>query len=111
MTAKELVERVAWGWYWIPAPVKDVWDFLARDKNLKVVSDQTSASFWNGDFIHRDIYVIKVRDASYAKALSAFGQKRGWDFNIKVVDQLPPYSKRNGLFIEDLEPTILHCLQ
>lgn len=111
LTGKGLVERVAWGWYWVPAPVKDAWEFLARDKNFKVLADQTAASFWNGDFIHRDAYIIKVQDASYGKALSAFGQKKGWNFIVKIVRHLPPYVAMDGLLVEDLENTILHCLQ
>ncbi len=111
LSRKGLVERISWGWYWVPDNVKDVWDFLAHDRNIKILADQTAASFWNGDFVHRDAYVIKVQDASYGKALAAFGQKRGWNFHIKVVPQLPPYVRKNGVLIEALEPTILHCLQ
>jgi len=40
------IERVKWGWYWVPAKLKDVWDFLEKEKNFKVVSAQTAASFW-----------------------------------------------------------------
>jgi hypothetical protein len=56
------VERVAWGWYWVPVAVKDVWDFLAKDQNYKVIAARTAASFWNQDFIHRNVYRIKVQD-------------------------------------------------
>ena len=39
------IERVKWGWYWVPTDVKYVWDFLEKDQNFKVVSAQTAASF------------------------------------------------------------------
>ena len=29
-----LVERVTWGWYWIPGKAEDFWAFLGRDKNF-----------------------------------------------------------------------------
>ena len=77
------IERVKWGWYWVPTEVKDVWDFLEKDQNFKVVSAQTAASFWNNDFVHRDVYVLKVKDESYGKALKELGKKKGWNFEVE----------------------------
>src|SRR5665647_261167 len=80
------IERVKWGWYWVPTEVKDVWDFLEKDQNFKVVSAQTAASFWNNDFVHRDVYVLKVKDKSYGKALKEFGKKKGWNFEVEYFE-------------------------
>lgn len=44
-----LVERVRWGWYWIPDKIKDPWDFFEKDKGFKIISHQTAASLWNSD--------------------------------------------------------------
>jgi len=38
LSREGLIERVKWGWYWFPAEIKDVWDFLAKYKNFKVIS-------------------------------------------------------------------------
>ncbi len=105
-----LIERIAWGWYWIPDGVEDVWDFLRKDKNFKVVSSQTAASLWNYDFVHRDIVVLKVRDRSYGKALQEFAKKRGWDVKVEHAEKID-YKKIKGLFVEDLGDTIVDCLQ
>ncbi|UCE75195.1 MAG: hypothetical protein JSV56_05700, partial [Methanomassiliicoccales archaeon] len=56
----KLIKNITWGWYWIPSNPKDFFDFLRQDKNFKIISSQTAASFWNYDFIHRDMYTIKV---------------------------------------------------
>ena len=64
-----LIKNITWGWYWIPSKTKDFFDFLRQDKNFKIVSTQTAASFWNYDFVHRDAYTIKVRSRSYGKAV------------------------------------------
>jgi len=72
-----LIEKVRWGWYWVPDDVKDPWDFFKKDKGFKIISCQTAASLWNNDFIHRDAYALKVSDRSYAKALEEFAKKRG----------------------------------
>jgi hypothetical protein len=108
-----LIERIKWGWYWVPTEVKSIWDFLEKDKNFKVVSAQTAASFWNNDFVHRDIYVLKVKDRSYGKALKAFAEKRGW--NIEVEYSKDPskikYRKVGHLLVEDIEENVIECLQ
>ena len=107
------IERIRWGWYWIPAEIKSVWDLLEKDKNFKVVSAQTAASFWNNDFVHRDIYVLKVKDKSYGKALEAFAKKRGW--NIEVEYSKDPskikYRKIGNLLVENIEENVIECLQ
>jgi hypothetical protein len=113
LSKEALVERVKWGWYWIPTKVKDVWDFLEKDKNFKVVSAQTAASFWNHDFVHRDIYVLKVKDRSYGEALKEFGKKRGWTFEIEYSKDPSEirYRKMGNLFVEDMEENVIVCLQ
>jgi hypothetical protein len=108
-----LIERIKWGWYWVPTEVKSIWDFLEKDKNFKVVSAQTAASFWNNDFVHRDVYVLKVKDRSYGKALKAFAKKKGW--NIEVEYSKDPskikYRKVGHLLVEDIEENVIECLQ
>ena len=107
------IERVKWGWYWIPTEVKDIWDFLEKDKNFKVVSAQTAASFWNNDFVHRDIYVLKVKDKSYGKALKEFGKKKGWNLEVKYPKDVSKvkYRKIGNLLVEDIEENVIECLQ
>jgi len=107
------IERIKWGWYWVPAKVKDVWDFLEKDKNFKVVSAQTAASFWNNDFVHRDVYVLKVKDKSYGKALKEFGKKKGWHFEIEYSKDASriKYRKIGNLFVENIEENVIECIQ
>ncbi|MBI4528077.1 MAG: hypothetical protein HY695_30145 [Deltaproteobacteria bacterium] len=110
--AKEgLIERVTWGWYWVPAPVKDVWDFLAKDRNCKVIAVQTAAGFWNHDFIHRNVYRIKVRDESYGKALEAFGRVRGWDIVSEPLDRHTKCVRVGRLLVETINQSIVDCIQ
>jgi len=108
-----VIERIKWGWYWVPAKVESVWDFLAKDKNFKVVSAQTAASFWNNDFVHRDIYVLKVNDRSYGKALKAFAKKKGWniEFEFSKDPSKIKYRKVGNLLVENVEENVIACLQ
>lgn len=108
-----LIERVKWGWYWIPGEVGDVWDFLGKDGNFKVVSSQTAASFWNFDFVHRDICMVKVTDRSYGEALEVFAKRRGWSIQVEYVKEPFDfrYVKIGRLLVEDVEGTIIECLQ
>ena len=106
------IERVKWGWYWVPDKVEDVWDFLQKDRNFKVLAAQSAASFWNNDFIHRDVIALKVDDRSYAKALQVFGSKRGWNFILEYVDRSAVrYRKFGNLFVEEIEDSIIDCIQ
>jgi hypothetical protein len=107
------IERVKWGWYWIPTEVKDIWSFLEKDKNFKVVSAQTAASFWNNDFIHRDVYVLKVKDKPYGKALKEFAKKKGWNVEVEYLkaESKIKYRKVGNLFVEDIEENVIECLQ
>lgn len=86
---------------------------MEKDKNFKVVSAQTVASFWNNDFVHRDIYVLKVKDKSYGKALQEFGKKKGWDIKVEYSKDSAKikYRKIGNLFIEDIEDNVIECLQ
>jgi len=108
-----LIERVKWGWYWVPDKVKDVWDFLENDGNFKVVSSQTAASFWNYDFVHRDICMLKVKDRSYGEALEAFAKHKGWNVQVEYIKEPSDvgYVKVGKLLVEDVESTIIECLQ
>ncbi|MFH0748370.1 MAG: hypothetical protein V1915_00365 [Candidatus Bathyarchaeota archaeon] len=110
---KGLIERIKWGWYWVPTETTDIWDFLEKDKNFKVVSAQTAASFWNNDFIHRDVYVLKVKDKSYGKALKEFAKKRGWNVEVKYLKDPSKirYRKVGNLLVEDIEENVIDCLQ
>src|SRR4030067_173144 len=112
--AKEgLIERVKWGWYWIPTKVEDFWDFLEKDKNFKVISAQTAASFWNNDFIHRNVYVLKVKDKSYGQALKEFSKKKGWNVEVEYLKDASKikYRKVGNLRVEDIEENVIECLQ
>ena len=111
--AKEgAIERVSWGWYWIPAKVNSLMDFLRKDRNFKVISGQTAASYWNHDFVHRDVYRVKVKDPSYGKALRKFAKRRNWTV---VVDQFAEdkgqYTTIKGVAIESIEDCVIECLQ
>ena len=109
----DLIERVKWGWYWVPAKIKDVWDLLEKDKNFKVVSAQTAASFWNNDFVHRDVYVLKVKEKSYGKALKEFARKKGWNIEVEYLKDPTKikYRKVGNLLVEDIEENVIECLQ
>ena len=109
----DLLERVKWGWYWVPVKIRDIWDFLEKDKNFKVVSAQTAASFWNNDFVHRDVYVLKVREKSYGKALKELARKKGWNIEVEYLKNPAKikYSKIGNLLVEDIEENVIECLQ
>jgi len=106
------IERVKWGWYWVPDKVEDAWDFLQKDRNFKAIAAQSAASFWNNDFIHRDTIALKVSDRSYAEALKEFGSKRGWNFILEYADPGElRYKKFGNLFVEEIEDSIMDCMQ
>ncbi|MEM3407057.1 MAG: hypothetical protein QXY18_00415 [Nitrososphaerota archaeon] len=106
-----LIEKVRWGWYWVPDDIKDPWDFFEKDKGFKIISCQTAASLWNDDFIHRDAYSLKVSDKSYGKALEEFAKRRGWRIQVEYSTKLTNYRKVGKLFIEDINETITECMQ
>ena len=106
-----LVERVSWGWYWIPGKAGTFWDFLRGDRNFKAIAGQTAASFWNNDFIHRDVYVVKVKDSSYGKALVAFAKARGWAVVVELVKEDDTYVKSDGVYVEAIEDCVIGCMQ
>src|SRR5437867_1154869 len=98
------IERVAWGWYWVPDKYRDFFDFLRKDRHFKVIQKQTAASYWNGDFIHRDTYSIAVSDKSYGEALSPFAEDRGWRVVVEFRKlHKGQYQKTDGLYVESLE--------
>lgn len=106
-----LIERVRWGWYWIPDEIKDPWEFFEKDRNFKVISCQTAASLWNLDFVHREVFAVKVTNKSYGKALEEFFKRRGWKIWVEVVSKPISYVRMNGLFVESLDETIIGCVQ
>jgi hypothetical protein len=113
LSKRGLIERVKWGWYWIPSTIKDIWDFLEKDKNFKIVSAQTAASFWNSDFIHRNVSVLKVDDKSYGKALKEFAKKKGWGVEVEYTKDPSKikYTKIGNLLVEEIENNVIECLQ
>lgn len=105
------IDRISWGWYWIPAKIKDKLDFLAKDKNFKVIVAQTAASFWNADFVHRDVCIVKVRNKSYAKALEEFSKKKNLKIKVEYVKDKIDYVRIGKLSIEKVEDSIIDCMQ
>lgn len=106
-----LIERVRWGWYWIPTDIKDPWDFFEKDRGFKIISCQTAASLWNQDFVHRDAYVLKVSDRSYGRALEEFAKRKGWRVKVEYVNKPKNYGKIGKLFVENIDETIINCMQ
>ena len=110
--ARGLVERVTWGWYYLPSPFNGALDFLSKERHFKVLQKQTAASVWNGDFVHREEYAVAVTDASYARALRAFARGRGWGISLEIRDFHPgEYVRREGSYVEALEETIVQCIK
>ena len=107
------IEKISWGWYWVPSKIKGFFEFLRQDKNFKIISSQTAASFWNYDFIHRNMYTIKVNNKSYGKAVEEFSKINGWRVKVEYIKQQSniKYTKINGLLIEDMEDNIIDCLK
>lgn len=106
------VEKVTWGWYWLPYRYKDFFDFLAKDKNFKVLEKQGAAAFWNGDFLHRDYFVVGVKDKSYGKALEEFARSKGWKVSVEVRGfTRSEYTASRGVYVESLEETIVDCVK
>ncbi|MBI4595214.1 MAG: hypothetical protein HY730_02425 [Candidatus Tectomicrobia bacterium] len=108
-----LVEKVRWGWYWIPdkAQARDFWEFLRKDRSFKIIAGQTAASFWNHDFIHREVYIVKVKDPSYGSALQAFAESRGWNVVVEPFEEDRKYVKVKGISVETLEDCIIECMR
>jgi len=111
------IERVTWGWYYVPGKVpmkfEGVFDFLRHDKNFKVLVAQTAASFWNGDFIHRNVYSMVVKDGSCKKALLEFAKKKGWNFKVTVNENAEReinFAKTEGLNVEKPAEAVISCI-
>jgi len=104
------VRRVHRGWYYIPER-QDVWGFLAKDEEFKVVIKQTAASIWNYDFVHRDVYRLAVQSRSYKKALENLAREMGWVFEVEFHDKMPyEYMKVDELFVETPESCVVSCM-
>lgn len=109
------IEKVVWGWYYVPprkAP-ETPFDFLAQDRNFKVITGQTAASFWNADFIHRDTVAVTVDHPSYARALGAFFETRGWKADVAVDEKARKIRHRvvNGLRVEEPGRAVVDCMK
>jgi len=111
LAKKGLIEKVRWGWYFVPNNVRDPWDFLEEDRRFKVICCQTAASLWNQDFVHRDAYSLMVSDRSYGRALVEFAKRRGWRINVEYVAMPKGYTKIGKLLVEDVNETIIECMQ
>lgn len=111
------VERVSWGWYFVPVRTEGiggVFDFLRRDRNFKVLVGQTAASFWNSDFVHRNVYSLVVKDSSYRKALSRFAESRKWNLSIEVNENAEReirFRKIHDLCVESPLEAAVECMQ
>lgn len=109
------VERVDWGWYYVPSrtPPRTPFEFLAQDRNFKVVTRQSAASLWNADFIHRDIVTVAVEDLSYGRALEALARRHGWKFSIDYNPEARdiPMKRIGGLRVEDRGQTVIDCIK
>jgi len=111
LTKLGLIEKVHWGWYFIPNKVEDPWDFFEEDGGFKVICCQTAASLWNQDFIHRDAYSLTVSDRSYERALEDFAKIRGWRINVEYVAQPKGYTRIGKLLVQGVNETIIECIQ
>lgn len=112
LAGKGRIEKVSWGWYWIPGKCRDFFDFMARDKHFKVLQKQSAASLWNGDFIHRDSFTVAVCERSYARALKSFASSRGWNVEVETRKfERAQYQGMRGLPVESLEETIVDCVK
>lgn len=106
------VDKVTWGWYWVPDEYKDFFDFLAKDHHFKVLQKQSAAALWNGDFIHRDSFTVAVRNSSYARALKTFAKSQGWNVEVETRNfEKNEYRRMRGLAVEELEDTIVDCVK
>ena len=106
------IEKVIWGWYWVPGTYRDFYDFLSKDKNFKVLQKQSAAAFWNGDFIHRDHFSVAVKDKGFAKAVAVFARDKGWNVAVEVRTLKPSqYVETAGICVESLEETIIDCVK
>ena len=106
----KLIEKVTWGWYWIPDKIRDPWDFFEKDKGFKIICCQTAASLWNQDFVHREAYSLKVLDRGYGRALEEFAKMRGWMFKIEYVEKPTNYVKFGKLLVQDIGEVITECI-
>ena len=111
----EKIGKVEWGWYYITPKIqpKNALEFLAKDKNFKIIIGQTAASFWNHDFIHRDSIRIAVNNHSYKKAVESFAAKRGWRINAEYSRHADKIKRKKigNLFVEDMVGTIVDCIK
>lgn len=106
-----MIERVTWGWYWIPATLNGFLEFVSRQECV-VLQKQTAAGVWNGDFVHRESYTVAVRDSSYARALSAFARSRRWQVTVETrAFRAGDYVKIGEFWVESLEETIVDCVK
>lgn len=109
-----VIEKAAWGWYYIqPKREASALEFLQQDKNFKAVVSQSAASFWNHDFIHREILSIVVDDKSFRKALEAFAKKKGWQLTVEYNKDARKLKleKIKKLAVMGPDATIIECVK
>lgn len=109
LAGRGLVEKVTWGWYYTGKNKKDIWEFLRNDKNFKILVGQTAASFWNHEFVHRDIVTLYVKDRSYGNALEELSRKRNWKIEAYHSQDPPKYVRIGSLNVQKLEENIIDC--
>lgn len=113
--AKEgVIERVSWGWYYLPTKrTMNSLEFLQRDHNFKAIVNQSAASFWNGDFIHREILSVAVDNLSFKRALEEFAKKRNWEMKIEYRKNLRNFEllQIKNLAVERPIDTAIDCVK
>lgn len=109
-----IIEKAAWGWYYIkPEKEVDVFEFLRQDQNFKALVNQSAASFWNQDFIHRETLTAVVCDKPLKKAMETFARKMGWNLVVehnKDARKLKVIKIRK-LAIEVPDETAVECMR
>lgn len=72
---------------------------------------QTTASIWNYDFVHGNVYRLAVKDRAYKRALERFDKERGWMFEVEYYKKLSyEYKEVDELLVETSEPCLVNCI-
>ncbi len=107
---KNKIDEIITNWYYIKDNFKDEIDFLSKDKNFKIISGISAASFWNYEFIQHNVCRVLVNNKEYAKTLEKFSEKHNLKINVIYSKNLPKYIKADNLLIETIEYCIIDCL-
>ncbi len=111
---QSVVEKAAWGWYYIkPKKEAGALEFLQQDQNFKAFVSQSAASFWNHDFIHREMLTVVVDNKSFKKALEAFAKKKGWQLTVEYNKNARKlkFEKIKKLSVEGPDTSIIECVK